>query len=195
VVLERGAVLMRPSQLERRTEVAAVEAKLGELGIPILGRIEAPGLLDGADILLGEGIAYVGIPQGDGAFAHRSNAIGRAAFAEISGLRVIEVPVAARAARLSSVATLIDASTVVLGAHDVDHAAFDGLAKIVTPVGEELGAGMLVIDEKRVLATVRFRETPGLLKKAGITVDGLDLWEFGKLGFSPASLVLALSRR
>lgn len=195
VVVERGAIMMRPSQLERRADVAALEAKFTELGIPVIGRIEAPGLLDGGDILLGEGIAYVGIPQGAGQFAHRGNAAGRAAFAQISGLRVVEVPVAARNARLNSVATLLDASTVILGGNDVDQAAFDGLAKIVTPIGEELGAGMFVLDKKHVIANIRFRETPALLKKARITVDGLDVWEFGKVGFMPSSLILAVSRR
>jgi dimethylargininase len=161
----------------------------------VLGRIEAPGLLDGGDVLLAEGTAYVGTVHGDGPFTHRSNAAGRRSFAEITGLRVIEVPVSAKAPRLSSVATIVDASTVVLGADHVDAAPFEGMTKIVTPLGEEFAAGMFVLAERKVVANLRFRETPALLKQARIVVESLDLWEFGKLGYGPAALALPLARK
>jgi N-dimethylarginine dimethylaminohydrolase len=48
IVFPNGAFIMRPSDVARRREVVAVEAALELAGIPVAGRIEAPGLLEGA---------------------------------------------------------------------------------------------------------------------------------------------------
>lgn len=45
-----GAVLLRPGKALRRPEVELHEALYGDLGIPVLGRIEAPGLAEGGDM-------------------------------------------------------------------------------------------------------------------------------------------------
>ena len=50
IVLPQGAILTRPAPVERRAETAALESALGQLGIPVVGRITAPGLLDAGDI-------------------------------------------------------------------------------------------------------------------------------------------------
>jgi N-dimethylarginine dimethylaminohydrolase len=41
VMLAGGAVIARPSAVERRNEAATVERTLAELGVPVIGRIEA----------------------------------------------------------------------------------------------------------------------------------------------------------
>jgi len=46
-----GAVLLRPGKDGRLKEPAALEAGLAEAGIPVAGRIEAPGTIDGGDTL------------------------------------------------------------------------------------------------------------------------------------------------
>ncbi|HMD02532.1 MAG TPA: hypothetical protein VKG44_06145, partial [Candidatus Baltobacteraceae bacterium] len=43
VVLQHGAVMMRPSDLSRHREVSAMEDVFGKLGIPVIGRIDTPG--------------------------------------------------------------------------------------------------------------------------------------------------------
>src|SRR5665213_3277530 len=63
IVLPNGALIARPSQLDRRGEVVAVERHLTELGIPIVGRIEAPGLLDATDVAIAPGRIFVGVPR------------------------------------------------------------------------------------------------------------------------------------
>jgi N-dimethylarginine dimethylaminohydrolase len=76
----------------------------------------------------------------------------------------------------------------------VDPSAFSGLATIEVPRGEDFGAGVLALGNRRVIANVRFRETIPLLRKAKFAVDAIDLWEFGKIGVTPASLALAIKR-
>ncbi len=51
LVGERGAVLLRPGKDGRLGEPAALAADLERAGVPIAGRIEAPGTIDGGDTL------------------------------------------------------------------------------------------------------------------------------------------------
>lgn len=51
LVGESGAVLLRPGKDERLGEPAALERDLERAGVPVAGRIEAPGTIDGGDTL------------------------------------------------------------------------------------------------------------------------------------------------
>ncbi len=202
VMFTDGALLMRPSDLQRRGEVAAIEAALSRAGIPIVGRIEPPGLLDGGDVLVGDDAVYVGVPRvrrdetGIPGVA-RGNALGReqlAAYARSIGLRAVDVTINADVRRLRSVAAFVDTGTVLCAPGVLDVRAFEGLRLFEVPRGEDYGAGVLALGPKRVLANLRFRQTLPLLRKAKIAVDAIDLWEFGKIGATPSLLVLPLQR-
>lgn len=196
VVFARGAILMRPSIVERRGEVAAVEAALELLGIPVVGRIEAPGLLDGSDVVLAGDRLFVGVPRAGG-FRPRSNALGRrqlAAFAEAADLPVIELALAPDVARLRQVFNPVASDTVIAAPDMVDLVPVRDLRIIEVPRGEEFAADVLAFGERRVLANLRFRYTTGLLRAAKIEVEAIDMWEFGKAGVGPSQLVLATKR-
>jgi N-dimethylarginine dimethylaminohydrolase len=49
IVTDRGAIPLRPGKPNRRGEPAAVEAWTTAAGIPTVGRIEAPGTIEGGD--------------------------------------------------------------------------------------------------------------------------------------------------
>jgi N-dimethylarginine dimethylaminohydrolase len=51
VITDRGAVLCRMGKPQRRGEPGAQEAALRRAGVPVLGTIEAPGLLEGGDVV------------------------------------------------------------------------------------------------------------------------------------------------
>jgi N-dimethylarginine dimethylaminohydrolase len=51
LITDHGAILLRPGKDLRRPEVDRHEASYRALGIPILGRIEAPGTVEGGDTL------------------------------------------------------------------------------------------------------------------------------------------------
>jgi dimethylargininase len=202
VIFADGAFIMRPSDLRRRGEVAALEAALGRAQIPVVGRIEAPGLLDGGDVLLSHDTLFLGVSTQRQAevgipSAVHGNALGReqlAEYARSKGRRVVEVPMAAEALRLKSVASLIAAETVLFAPGLLDGSKFEGLEKIEAPRGEDYGAGVLALGNRRVLANLRFRETTPLLRKAKFAVESIDLWEFGKIGATPSLMALALKR-
>ncbi len=198
VVLPQGAVITRPSAVERRAEAAAVEAALDQLGIPILGRIVAPGLLDGNDVTLGGETVYVGVPRAGAGLRARSNALGRAqleSYVRAQGLKVVELALAPDVLRLRNVLSLVAVDTALVATQRVDTTALTGMRLIDVPLGEEYACGVLALGERRVLANLRFRESLKQLRAAKISVEAIDLWEFGKIGAGPCSLVLAVKRR
>ncbi len=202
VVFPAGAFVMRPSDVRARAAMAALEAALGAAGVPIVGRIEAPGLLDGGDVLFSGSTLYLGVTavrQAETGLprAARGNALGReqlAAYARANGIAVVEVAMAAEVRRLRSVASIIDAKTIVAAAGLVDVSAFSALACIDVPRGEDYAAGVLALGKRRILANLRFRESLPLLRTSKAIVDAIDVWEFGKVGATPSSMVLALKR-
>ncbi|MGH3042872.1 MAG: dimethylarginine dimethylaminohydrolase family protein, partial [Gaiellaceae bacterium] len=61
LVVDAGAILLRPGKEGRRGEPDAMAADLVEAGVPIAGRLEAPGLAEGGDtVWLDEGTLLVG---------------------------------------------------------------------------------------------------------------------------------------
>lgn len=197
VILPDGAVIARPSEPERRGETAAVEAALAAFGVPVLGRIEAPGLLDAGDVAVAGERLYVAVPRPGGGLRARSNELGRrqlAALAEARGLVTVELAVAPDVARLRSVFSVIGGNTILAAAERVDLVPVRDMNVLEVPRGEEYAAGVFAFGARRVIANLRFRESVRLLRKAKVEVEAIDLWEFGKAGVSPAALVLAVKR-
>jgi N-dimethylarginine dimethylaminohydrolase len=190
VAFEDGAVMMRTSALSRRSEVDRMESEFARLDVPLAGHVAAPGLLDGNDVVLAGTTAFVGVGR-------RGNELGRDGFAKVAnahGYRVVEVKLAGDAPALRAVMGAVAHDTVAFGAGTVDASAFEGFRTIVLERGESQAAGVLVLDERHVLADIRYRTAFATMRRAGVTVEAIDLYEFGKLGITPSMLTLALRR-
>jgi dimethylargininase len=190
VGFEDGAMLMRPTAMSRRGEADRMEAEFARIDAPLAGHITAPGLLDGSDVLLVGNTAFVGAGS-------RGNALGRTGFSQAAaahGYRVVEVKLAAGAPSLRAVAGAVAKDTVVLAVGAVDPAAFAGFKTVMVERGEDLAAGVLPLGERHVIAEMRYRTSLRALRKAGIVVESIDLYEFTKVGITPSMLVLALKR-
>lgn len=190
VVFENGAVLMRPAAMARRPGVAWMEREFERLDVPIAGQVSSPGFLDGGDVLLAGDTAFVGV-------ASRNNAIGRAGFAQIArahGFRIAEVQLAPGAPALRTVANAVGAGAIVCAPDRVDIRAFSEFETIEVERGEELGAGVLVLGERHVLADSRFPRAIAALRNAGVVVDAIDLYDFARVGITPSLLALGLQR-
>lgn len=189
-IFESGAMIMRPTAMSRRREGERIAAEFSSLDIPIAGHVAAPGLLDGTDVVLAGSTAFVGIGT-------RGNAIGRTGFGAVArahGFDVVEVALAPGVPSLQSVVAAVGPKTVVLAAGAVDPAPFAGLETIVLERGEGSAAGVICLGERHVIADVRYRTSLQRMRRAGITVEGIDLYEFEKIGITPSMLVLALKR-
>ncbi len=190
VAFESGVMLMRPTSMARRSAPERLAAHFTATDVPLAGHIAAPGLLDGTDVLLAGETAFIGVGA-------RGNAIGRMGFARVAeahGYHVVEVALAPGVASLQSVAGVIGSDTVVVAPHLLDMDAFAGFRTIGLDRGEDSAAGVLCIGERHVLASVRYRTSLQRLRRAGITVEGIDLYEFEKVGITPSMLVLPLRR-
>jgi dimethylargininase len=190
VVLEDGAFIMRPTAMQRRAEADRFEAECAKRDLPIAGSIEAPGLLDGGDVLLIERTAYLGVSA-------RGNAIGRAGFTAVAsahGFKVVEVQLAPDVSSLRSVASAVARDTVVIAPNKLDASVFEGLKKIELAQGEERAAGVLCLGEHHVIADVRYRTALARMRKAGVVVEGIDLYDFEKVGITPSLLAMAVKR-
>lgn len=198
IVFEDGAAMMRLTPLTRRAEVDRMEAEFAVLDVPLAGRIAAPALLDGNDVLLAGETAFVGVPSISSGPAARGNQLGRDGFRELARAhgyrRIVEVKLAEGVRALRAVAGAAASDTIVVGAGKVDLDAFDGYRTIVLERGEELAAGVLPLGDRHVVAEIRFRTALSSMRRAGIAVEALDLYEFTKLGLTPSMLALALRR-
>lgn len=190
VAFEDGAMLMRATSMSRRGEADRMKAEFARIDVPLAGHITAPGLLDGSDVLLVGETAFVGAGK-------RGNELGRTGFTQVAqahGYRVVQVPLADDVPALRAVVGAVSRDTVVLGGDKVDRTAFEGFKTIVLDRGEEYAAGVLPLGERHVIADLRYRTSLARLRKAGLVIEALDLYEFTKIGITPSMLVLALKR-
>lgn len=185
-----GVVLMRPAEMARRPEADRLQSELAILDVPIAGHITGPGLLDGNDLILAGETAFIGVGA-------RGNESGRRGFAELArarGYRTVEVKLAPGVASLRTVAGAVAKDTIVVGGDKADVSAFAGFKTLVLARGEEAAAGVLCLGERHVIADVRYRTALGQMRRAGITVEAIDLYDFTKIGITPSMLALALKR-
>jgi dimethylargininase len=189
-VFADGAFVMRPTEMSRRAEADRLEAEFARIGMPIAGRIGAPGLLDGSDVLLAGTTAFIGAGA-------RGNAFGREQFAAAAkerGFDPVEVPLPAAAPPLRALACAVASDTVVVAAEGPDPAVFRGFKTILLERGEASAAGVLVLGERHVIADVRYKTSLARMRKSGLTVEGIDLYDFEKVGITPSMLALGVKR-
>ncbi|MFZ0030833.1 MAG: hypothetical protein WAK84_03050 [Candidatus Cybelea sp.] len=190
LAFEDGAALMRLTPLSRRAEVDRMEAQFAKMDVPLAGHIAAPALLDGNDVILAGKTAFVGVGA-------RGNQLGRSGFAQLAsahGYRVVEVKLAEGVSALRAVAGAVSAETIVIGTGKADLEAFSGFRTIELELGEAQAAGVLVLSDDHVIAEIRFRTALASMRRAGVSVEAIDLYEFTKLGLTPSMLTLALRR-
>src|SRR5688572_15666439 len=172
VVLDEVAVMTRPGAPSRRGEVASI-AELLRRHRP-LRTIEAPGTLDGGDVLRVGRTLYVGQ-------SGRSNAEGIAqlanAIAEF-GYRVQAVPVRG-CLHLKSAVTAVRDDTLLMQPACVEASLFPGFNVIEVDPAEEHAANVLRIGDSVVMPAC-FPRTEQRLREAGVDVVTVDVSELQK---------------
>lgn len=166
------AVITRPGADERRPETAGTEQTLRELGYRI-ARIEAPGALDGGDVLKHDGTVWVG----QGGRTNRAGADQLASHLEPLGAKVVGVPVT-KVLHLKSAVTALPDGIVV---------GFEELVDDPTvwprflSVPEEPGAHVVLLDGNTVLMSASAPRTREIYEARGLRVVAVDMTEFEKL--------------
>jgi dimethylargininase len=170
VVCDGLAVPARPGAEERRPEVEGAEKAVRELGLEI-ARIEAPGTLDGGDVLQVGDAVYVG--RGG-----RTNGEGiRQLRAHLPQRTVVPVPLGAVLHLKSAVTALPDDTIVCADASVLDTSPLPP----VRNVPEEGGAHVVLLGEGRVLMAASAPRTAELYDDWGFDVTVVDIGEFERM--------------
>jgi len=166
------AVIARPGADQRRPEVAGTESTLERLGYRI-ARIEAPGTLDGGDVLKHDGTVWVGL-------GGRTNEAGMQQLATVlapMGAEVVGVPVS-RVLHLKSGVTALPDGTVI-GYEPLVDDPHRWPAFLAVPEAE--GAHVVLLDGSTVLMSASAPATRALFEGRGLRVIAVDITEFEKL--------------
>ena len=167
------AVITRPGADERKPETTATEETLRGLGYRIT-HIEAPGTLDGGDVLKHDGRVWVGL-------GGRTNDAGVDQLRELLaplGADVVGVPVR-KVLHLKSAVTALPDGTVVGHLPLVDDP--DVWAGHFLEVPEESGAHVVLLGAETVLMAASAPESAALFRDRGLDVVTVDISEFEKM--------------
>lgn len=172
VVYRDLAVIARPGADERKPEIVAAETTVAGAGYRI-ARIEAPGTLDGGDVLKVGDTIYVG-------HTARTNLEGiaqlRAAF-EPLGATVVAVPVTA-VLHLKSAVTALPDGTIIGWEPAVDDTT---VFPRFLAMPEESGAHVVLLGDDKVLLSAGCPRSERMLRSVGLEPVVVDISEFVKL--------------
>lgn len=187
LITDSGAVLLRMGKALRRREVDLAEETLADLNIPVIGRIRAPGTVEGGDCLwLDDRTLAVGR-------GYRTNTEGIRQLSEIlapQGIQVITVDLPywhgpSECLHLLSLISLVDDDLAVvylplMTVEFVEHLRQRRIQFIEVPDGEfaSQGPNVLAFWPRRCLILEENRETARRLREAGcdvITFSGQEI--------------------
>jgi len=175
VVIEEGAILMRPGAPSRREEVPHIVPGFQALGIPQIGVITAPGTVDGGDVLRNGRRFWIGLS----ARTNKAGADQLTAILKRHGFQVTILPIADGLHLKSSVTGV--APGVLLAAPPMHHHdAFAGMEIIAVPPEESYAANALWLGE-RILCPAGSPQTVARLEAAGHQVKTLEMSAFRKM--------------
>ncbi len=182
IVTPEIGVLTLPGAAARKGEVAHIESALA--AYRPLARIEAPGTLDGGDVMQVARDFYVGLSE-------RTNEAGAAQLGRILaefGYTVTAVPLA-DGLHLKSSVNYLGQNTLLLTSTFAEMAVWDGYDLIVVDEDESYAANTLWV-HGRLLTPAGFPRTQAKLLAAGFDLIELDVSEAHKMdgGLSCMSL-------
>jgi len=166
------AVIARPGADERKPETTGTEQVLRDLGYRV-AHIEAPGTLDGGDVLKHDGTVWTGL----GGRTNESGVDQLAGHLEPLGVQVVAVPLT-KVLHLKSAVTALPDGTVVGFKDLVDDPT---VWPRFLAVPEEPGAHVVLLDETTVLMSTSAPRTRQIFEERGLRVVAVDMTEFEKL--------------
>ena len=172
LVLDEIAIITRPGAVSRRKEVADIKNALKPYRE--LVSIQAPGTLDGGDILAAGDTIYVGVSS-------RSNQEGIQQLQEFVnpfGYHVEAISVNG-CLHLKSAVTLVGENIFLINPEWIDKEIFKGYRIIEIDEKEKNAANALLIDQT-VIYQPSFPETAEKLADAGLNLKMVDSSELGK---------------
>lgn len=172
IVLDELAVMARPGSVSRRPEVRSVLSTLREYRTVL--PVEAPGTLDGGDVLTIGRQVYVG----------RSGRTNQRAIDQLSrmlkpfGYQVIPVSFTG-CLHLKSAVTQVGPGLLLLNPRWIDSSIFPGFQVVEVDPTEPLAANALLL-EQTVVFPQEYPGTKDRLERAGCQLQAIEVSELGK---------------
>jgi dimethylargininase len=164
------AIVARPGADERKPETAAIADLLGALGYDVVS-IEAPGTLDGGDVLKHDGTVWVGI----GGRTNQEGIDQLTAYLEPYGAKVVPVPIS-KVLHLKSAVTALPDGTVWVGIGGrTNQSGIDQLTAYLEPYGARVVP--VPISKVLHLKSAVTALPDGTVVGYGPLVDDRDVWD------------------
>lgn len=173
IVLPEVAVISRPGAPSRRGERASLEAVLAHLRP--LARIEAPGTLEGGDVLVIGRAVFIGLSE-------RTNRPGAEQLARILsryGYHSTFIPLA-DGLHLKSSVNYVGKNSVLVTPDFAAHDAFSDYEKLVVAPADAYAANTLLLNE-HLITPAGFPAVKAMLDSLGLPIIELDMSEARKL--------------
>ena len=172
VMYGNRAVVARPGADERKPETAAIADLLGTLGYDVVS-IEAPGTLDGGDVLKFDGTVWVGL----GGRTNQAGINQLTSYLEPYGAHVVTVPIR-KVLHLKSAVTALPDGSVIGYEPLVDDPT---VWPTFLGVPEESGSHVVLLGDDTVLMDTSAPASKRLFEERGLDVVAVDISEFIKL--------------
>lgn len=188
IVLDEVAILTRPGALSRRYEPVYIEPALAQFRR--IAHIQAPGTLEGGDVLRVGRALFVGATT-------RTNAEGIRQLERLAqplGYIVITVRVLG-SLHLKTACTALDATTILLNPDWLDPAPFKGFERIAVAASEPFAANVLPVAASLIVNEAFPRTLEVIVRhcaSTGAPLIPVNIAEFGKAeaGLTCLSLLL-----
>ena len=185
-----GYVRLRMRLESRRGEEEWMGRILTSLSEPLVGEIEAPGTVEGGDVVLAGSVAYVG-------HSIRTNeeGIGQlAAFLSAMDYEVRVVPLPDSILHLDKALMLVGPGRAIYCRGLIPKASLTGFDMIEVVCAVGVTANIICLGENEVIVERSNQKVTEELTAAGIVVHELDLSEFTKGSGGPNCLIMPVER-
>jgi dimethylargininase len=190
LVTPQGYIQLRMGLDTRRGEGTWMSRHLEAMGVPQVGRIDAPGTVEGGDVILAGSVAFVGQSE-------RTNEAGVSQLARFllpMGFEVRVARIEPPRLHIGGAMSMVGAERVLCCAGLFPHDYFEGFDVIAIPGGTFISGNVICVAPDEVIAETSNVRAISALEQAGVTVRVLDLSEFVKGAGGPSCLILPVER-
>jgi len=190
LVTPEGYIRLRMGLPTRRGEEDWMASALDSLGLACAGKIDAPGTVEGGDVILAGEVAFAGLSE-------RTNASGLRQLSRLlvrQGFEVRSLRLTRPHLHIGGAMSIVGPRTVLCCRRIFPQAFFEGFDTIEITCPEASSANVIALGNKKVIVEKGCPGTARALREAGFAVHLLDLSEFVKGRGGPTCLIMPVDR-
>jgi len=186
----QGYIKLRMGLESRRGEEEWMAQMLTSLGEPCVGKVEAPGTVEGGDVVLAGSVAFVGrsIRTNDEGVRQLTSLL------EAMDYEMRVIPLPDSILHLDKALMLAEPERLIYCSDVVAEGYLQGFEAVEVQCGGATTANIVCLGDDAVIVERYNRGVARRLKAAGLVVHELDLSEFVKGSGGPNCLILPLER-